>query len=34
MADEKTDEFKKVIKDFIGDLKQTFPEYEPLINKW
>jgi hypothetical protein len=34
MADEKTDEFKKVIRDFIGDLKQTFPEYEPLINKW
>jgi hypothetical protein len=34
MADEKTDEFKKVIRDFVGDLKQTFPEYEPLINKW
>jgi len=28
------DEFKKVIKDFVGDLKVTFPEYEPLINKW
>jgi hypothetical protein len=34
MTDEKTDEFKKVIRDFVGDLKQTFPEYEPLINKW
>jgi hypothetical protein len=29
-----TEEFKKVIADFIGDLKATFPEYEPLINKW
>jgi len=28
------DEFKKVIKDFVGDLKVTFPEYDPLINKW
>ena len=28
------DEFRKVIKDFIGDLKTTFPEYEPLIAKW
>lgn len=27
-------EFKKVIKDFVRDLKKTFPEYEPLINKW
>jgi hypothetical protein len=27
-------EFSKVIKDFIGDLKNTFPEYLPLINKW
>lgn len=27
-------EFSKVIKDFIGDLKITFPEYLPLINKW
>jgi len=29
-----TEEFKKVIKDFVSDLRQTFPEYEPLINKW
>ena len=29
-----TDEFKKVIHDFINDLRATFPEYEPLINKW
>ena len=28
------DEFAKVIKDFVGDLKTTFPEYLPLINKW
>ena len=28
------EEFTKVIKDFIGDLKTTFPEYNPLINKW
>ena len=28
------DEFRKVIKDFVGDLKITFPEYEPLIAKW
>jgi hypothetical protein len=28
------EEFTKVIKDFIGDLRITFPEYEPLINKW
>ena len=37
MTDEKKvvpDEFTKVIKDFVGDLKTTFPEYVPLINKW
>lgn len=28
------DEFAKVIKDFVGDLKTTFPEYESLIGKW
>jgi len=28
------DEFRKVIKDFIGDLKTTFPEYDSLIGKW
>ena len=27
-------EFSKVIKDFIEDLKTTFPEYLPLIHKW
>jgi hypothetical protein len=27
-------EFSKVIKDFVCDLKTTFPEYQPLINKW
>jgi len=29
-----TDEFKKIIKDFITDIKITFPEYQALINKW
>jgi hypothetical protein len=28
------EEFIKVLRDFIGDLKVTFPEYEPFINKW
>jgi hypothetical protein len=28
------DEFIKVIKDFIVDLKITFPEYIPLVDKW
>lgn len=28
------EEFIKVIKDFVNDLKSTFPEYVPLINKW
>ena len=31
---EAPDEFIKVIKDFVVDLKITFPEYEALINKW
>jgi len=34
METEINEEFKKVIKDFIGDIKQTFPEYQPLINKF
>jgi len=28
------EEFIKVIKDFIDDLKVTFPEYNPLVDKW
>jgi hypothetical protein len=28
------DEFRKVIKDFVGDLKTTFPEFNSLIGKW
>lgn len=28
------EEFAKVLKDFIGDIKTTFPEYDPLIKKW
>jgi len=27
-------EFFKVIRDFIGDLRVTFPEYETFISKW
>lgn len=29
-----TEEFKKVIVDLVNDLKASFPEYDPLINKW
>ena len=28
------EEFTKIIKDFIGDIKSTFPEFNPLIAKW
>ena len=28
------DEFIKVVRDFVGDLRVTFPEYEPFIQKW
>lgn len=28
------EEFNKVIRDFIGDLRVTFPEYETFISKW
>jgi hypothetical protein len=28
------DEFVRIIKDFVRDIQITFPEYEPLINKW
>ena len=28
------EEFIKVIRDFVGDLKSTFPEYVPFIDKW
>ncbi len=28
------EEFTKVIRDFVGDLKTTFPEYAPFIDKW
>jgi len=42
MSDENTEsaipkipeEFYKIIKDFIGDITNTFPEYAPIINKW
>lgn len=29
-----SNEFKKVITDFIKDIATTFPEYTPLISKW
>ena len=28
------EEFAKLIKDFVNDMKTTFPEYNPLIEKW
>jgi hypothetical protein len=28
------EEFTKVIKDFVNDLRTTFPEYETFISKW
>ena len=28
------DEFQKVARDFISDIKTTFPEFTPLIHKW
>jgi len=28
------EEFIKVIRDFVGDLKTTFPEYNTFIDKW
>lgn len=28
------EEFVKVIRDFVGDIITTFPEYAPLIHKW
>jgi len=28
------EEFIKVLRDFVVDLKNTFPEYNPLISKW
>lgn len=38
MSEDKTtsipEEFTRVIQDFVNDLRTTFPEYEPFINKW
>jgi hypothetical protein len=28
------DEFEKIIKDLLNDIKTTFPEYNPFIEKW
>jgi hypothetical protein len=34
MSESVPEEFIKVIKDFVNDLKTTFPEYVPFIDKW
>jgi hypothetical protein len=34
MTDTIPEEFSKVIKDFVQDIKSTFPEVASLINKW
>jgi hypothetical protein len=37
MTENKTDipeEFSKVIRDFVNDMRTTFPEYSSIINKW
>ena len=28
------EEFSRIVKDFISDIKGTFPEYTPFISKW
>lgn len=28
------EEFKKVVKDFVRDIRATFPEYETFVQKW
>jgi len=28
------EEFPKIMKDFVSDINNTFPEYQPLISKW
>lgn len=28
------EEFKKVMKNLVTDMKTTFPEFIPLIDKW
>jgi len=29
-----SEEFPKIMKDFVSDINNTFPEYQPLISKW
>ena len=29
-----SEEFYKIIKDFVSDIVITFPEYKPIIDKW
>jgi hypothetical protein len=28
------EEFTKIMKDFVSDISTTFPEYQPIIDKW
>jgi hypothetical protein len=28
------EEFNKIMKDFVSDVTNTFPEYQPIIDKW
>ncbi len=34
MSETIPEEFIKVVRDFVGDLRTTFPEYVPFIDKW
>ena len=29
-----SNDFVKIIKEFVGDIKTSFPEYESIINSW
>ena len=31
---EVSEEFAKVIGDFVNDIARTFPEYTPFVKKW
>jgi len=34
MSEPIPEEFAKIIHDFVADMKTTFPEYKPFIDKW
>ena len=34
MSETIPEEFAKIIHDFVADMKTTFPEYKPFIDKW